>query len=104
MTWRLGGKRSSFRMGPGATFWWQHHASPARPEHAEPLRRRRDASTKERQSRAILPDLDRHHAGHADPQLHLPGGPAANQGSMQVLADGRIVVGWGNPPYFSEFE
>src|SRR5262249_47502897 len=28
---------------------------------------------------------------------------AANQGSMQVLADGRVLVGWGNLPYFSEF-
>ena len=28
---------------------------------------------------------------------------AANQGSMQVLANGRVLVGWGNLPYFSEF-
>ena len=28
---------------------------------------------------------------------------AANQGSMQLLADGRVLVGWGNLPYFTEF-
>ena len=28
---------------------------------------------------------------------------AANQGSMQVLADGEVLVGWGNLPYFSQF-
>ncbi len=28
---------------------------------------------------------------------------AANQGSMQVLDNGRVLVGWGNLPYFSEF-
>ena len=28
---------------------------------------------------------------------------AANQGSMQVLPGGRVLVGWGNLPYFSEF-
>ena len=28
---------------------------------------------------------------------------AANQGSVQRLADGRVFVGWGNQPYFSEF-
>ena len=28
MTWQLGGKRSSFTMGPGATFWFQHHVLP----------------------------------------------------------------------------
>jgi hypothetical protein len=34
---------------------------------------------------------------------HPAGLLAANQGSMQVLADGRVLVGWGNLPYFSEF-
>src|SRR6185437_9417426 len=24
--WRLGGKKSDFKMGPGTTFWWQHDA------------------------------------------------------------------------------
>ena len=28
LQWRLGRKRSSFQMGAGATFWWQHHARP----------------------------------------------------------------------------
>ena len=58
VAWQLGGKQSSFRMGPGATFWFQHHITPL------------DASTvsifddggappqKESQSRAILLDLD----------------------------------------------
>ena len=34
---------------------------------------------------------------------HPAGLAAANQGSMQVLPDGRVLVGWGNLPYFSEF-
>ena len=34
---------------------------------------------------------------------HPAGLAAANQGSMQVLDDGRVLVGWGNLPYFSEF-
>ena len=28
---------------------------------------------------------------------------ATNQGSVQLLADGRVFVGWGDQPYFSEF-
>jgi hypothetical protein len=28
---------------------------------------------------------------------------AANQGSVQVLADGEVLAGWGNLPYFSQF-
>ena len=34
---------------------------------------------------------------------HPAGLAAANQGSMQVLADGEVLVGWGNLPYFSQF-
>jgi hypothetical protein len=102
--WRLGGKRSSFEMGPGATFWWQHHA---RPQGANVLSIFDDGASpqKEPQSRAILLDLDTaamqatllRSYTHPTPLL------AANQGSMQVLADGRVLVGWGNLPYFSEF-
>jgi hypothetical protein len=34
----------------------------------------------------------------------LPAGfLCANQGSTQLLADGRVFVGWGSQPYFSEF-
>ena len=35
--------------------------------------------------------------------VHPAGLAAANQGSMQVLADGQVLVGWGNLPYFSQF-
>jgi hypothetical protein len=35
--------------------------------------------------------------------VHPAGLAAANQGSMQVLADGEVLVGWGNLPYFSQF-
>ena len=104
VTWRLGGKRSSFQMGAGATFWWQHHV---RPHGASVLSIFDDGASppKEAQSRAILLDLDTA-AMKATLQAsytHPAGLLAANQGSMQVLADGRVLVGWGNLPYFSEF-
>ena len=105
VAWQLGGKQSSFQMGPGATFWFQHHITPL------------DASTvsifddggappqKEAQSRAILLDLDTGamKATLKQSYTHPAGLAAANQGSMQVLDDGRVLVGWGNLPYFSEF-
>jgi len=28
IVWRLNGKKSDFTMGPGSTFWWQHHVRP----------------------------------------------------------------------------
>ncbi len=104
VTWQLGGKRSSYRMGPGARFWWQHHA---RPHGLSTLSLFDDGATpaKERQSRAILLDLDtvNMQATLTRSYTHPTALLAANQGSMQVLADGRVVVGWGNLPYFSEF-
>ena len=104
VTWRLGGKRSSFQMGTGATFWWQHHV---RPHGASGLSIFDDGASppKEAQSRAILLDLDTTtmKATLQASYTHPAGLLAANQGSMQVLADGRVLVGWGNLPYFSEF-
>ena len=104
LLWRLGGKRSSFRMGPGTRFWWQHHA---RPHGTQSLSLFDDAATpqKEPQSRGILLDLDTSamratlRRSYTHPARLL----AANQGSMQLLTGGRVLVGWGNQPYFTEF-
>jgi hypothetical protein len=102
--WRLGGKQSSFRMGPGATFWWQHHA---RPQGSSALSLFDDAASpqKETQSRAILLDLDTTtmRATLSRSYTHPAKLLAANQGSMQILPSGRVLVGWGNLPYFTEF-
>jgi hypothetical protein len=102
--WRLGGKRSSFQMGPGATFWWQHHA---RPQGEAALSIFDDAASpqEETQSRAILLDLDTTamRATLSRSYTHSAKLLAANQGSMQLLPAGRVLVGWGNLPYFTEF-
>ena len=60
---------------------------------------------KEPQSRAILLNLDTRamRAALTRSYIHPARLQAANQGSMQVLAGGRVLVGWGNLPYFSEF-
>ena len=104
LLWLLGGKRSSFQMGRGATFWWQHHA---RPRGTQSLSLFDDAASpqKEPQSRAILLDLDTTamRATLSRSYTHPAKLLAANQGSMQLLADGRALVGWGNLPYFTEF-
>jgi hypothetical protein len=102
--WRLGGKKSNFSMGPDATFWWQHDAREVAPNVLSIFD---DASvpSKETQSRGILLDLDmtgmratlrRAYTSPARPR-------ADNQGSMQVLDDGRVLVGWGSVPAFTEF-
>ncbi|HEX5296403.1 MAG TPA: arylsulfotransferase family protein, partial [Streptosporangiaceae bacterium] len=103
--WRLGGKRSSFRMGPGTTFWFQHQALP---QGANTISLFDDggAPPKEPQSRGLLINLNtsamratlQRSYVHPTPRLL-----AAFEGSMQVLPGGRVLVGWGNTPYFSEF-
>jgi hypothetical protein len=105
VVWRLGGRQSSFTMGPGTRFYFQHHA---RPHGASTLSLFDDGGAPpqiEKQSRAILLDLDTAAmtATLRRQYLHPAGVAAANQGSMQVLPDGRVFVGWGNQPYFSEF-
>jgi hypothetical protein len=105
VAWTLGGKRSSFAMGPGATFWFQHHITPLNASTVSIFDDGGAPPQKEKQSRGILLDLDTSamRATLKKAYTHPAGLAAANQGSMQVLADGRVLVGWGNLPYFSEF-
>jgi len=102
--WRLGGKRSSFQMGKGATFWWQHHV---RPHGQTTLSIFDDGASpqKEAQSRAILLDLDTttRRATLTRSYTHPAKLLAANQGSVQLLAGNRVLVSWGNLPNFTEF-
>jgi hypothetical protein len=105
VAWQLGGKRSSFTMGPGATFWFQHHVLPQGQDTLSIFDDGGAPPAEEPQSRAILVSLDLRarratlRRSYVYP-AHLA---AANQGSMQVLDDGEVLVGWGNLPYFSQF-
>ena len=105
VAWRLGGKRSSFAMGPGATFWFQHHVLSQGRDTLSIFDDGGAPPAKEPQSRAILLSLNTGamRATLRRSYAHPAGLAAANQGSMQVLADGGVLVGWGNLPYFSQF-
>jgi hypothetical protein len=105
VVWQLGGKRSSFGMGPGSRFWFQHHVLPQGPDAVSIFDDGGGPPEKEPQSRGILLNLDTR-AMRATLQrsyVHPTRLQATSQGSMQVLAGGRVLVGWGNLPYFSEF-
>ncbi len=105
VAWRLGGRQSSFALGAGARFYFQHHVRPHGPAMLSLFDDGGSPPRRERQSRAILLDLDssamsaKLHRAYTHPVALA----AANQGSMQVLPEGRVFVGWGNEPYFSEF-
>ena len=105
VAWQLGGKRSSFTMGPGATFWFQHHVLPQGQDTLSIFDDGGSPPLKEPQSRAILLHLDTGtmRATLQRSYVHPAGLAAANQGSVQVLANGEVLVGWGNLPYFSQF-
>jgi hypothetical protein len=103
--WRLGGRHSSFAMGAGAGFAWQHDAR-EQPDGTITLFDNGATPAIHRQSRAIALRLGgRPQAAtlvreQAHPQTPLVAG---SQGNVQALPGGAWMVGWGESPYFSEF-
>ncbi len=102
--WRLGGKHSNFRMGPESDFAWQHDA-----------RRQRDGTLTifdngatpavERLSRGLILDLNEQAmTATLLRQYRHPRILAGSQGSVQLLANGNVFVGWGEAPHVSEFD
>jgi Arylsulfotransferase (ASST) len=103
--WRLGGNRSSFKMGPGTRMAWQHDgrllgsgeitffddgSNPPIHSQSRALRIRLDLRTHEARLASVYT--------HADPPLL-----AASQGNMQTLPDQNTVVGYGGVPAISEY-
>ncbi len=105
--WRLGGLKSSFKMGAGTRTAWQHDgrvlpdgditlfddgSDPTEPGHS--------------QSRAVrvAVNTSTHQAKLVAVYTH-PGEPllAASQGNVETLASGDTVVGYGGVPEISEY-
>ncbi|MBO0802386.1 MAG: aryl-sulfate sulfotransferase [Nocardiopsaceae bacterium] len=104
--WRLGGKRSDFTMGPGAGFAWQHDVKPQGPGDTMLSIFDNEATPQEApQSRAIFLRLDttRMRAWLLRAYTRPGGVLADNQGSVQPLEGGQVLVGWGARPYFTLF-
>jgi hypothetical protein len=102
--WRLGGKKSSFTMGKGTVFNWQHDARshedgtisvfddgafPKVEDHSRALILKADAAAK---TVTLV-------KAYVSPDKLL----AKHQGGMQILPDRHVFVGWGSEPYFTEF-
>ena len=103
IVWRLGGKKSDFEIEEGARFALQHDA-----------RRHPDGKitifdngyvTREVQSRGIMVEIDEDKmtASLAREYTHPDKLLSDTQGSVQVLPNGNVFVGWGSAPVFSEF-
>jgi hypothetical protein len=103
--WRLGGLKSSFKMGPGTETAWQHDGRILADGDVTFFD---DGSNPpiHSQSRAVRIALDfkTHEARLVSAFTHTnPPLLAASQGNMQTLSDGNTVVGYGGVPAISEY-
>ena len=102
---RIGGKQSSFRMGPGASPAFQHDAR-VDPDGTISFFDNGGTPKVHRQSRGLVISLNLGNATasllgsytHASPPLL-----AASQGDFQPKENGEWVAGWGQEPYFTEY-
>jgi hypothetical protein len=105
VVWRLGGRKSDFAMGPGTRFAYQHDARIH--EGGKTLSLFDDGAGPqiEPQSRAIVLALDtkRRRATLQRAYTHHPSLLAIALGSMQLLPNHNVLVGWGTEPYLSEY-
>jgi len=104
--WRLGGKHSSFKFAPGADFAYQHDirlhpggvvtvyddGAGAGPTHTQSRGLTLAVDSRRMTARLLLADR------HTPPLL------AYFEGDDQLLPNGHSFVGWGAPPYFTEFD
>ena len=102
--WRLGGKRSDFRMGAGTRFAWQHDAR-RRPDGTITIFDDGAAPAVEKRSRAIVLRLDTKRKTAKLVRAYTNDDIlASSQGNAQFLPDGHVFVGWGSEPRFTEFD
>ena len=104
VSWRLGGKHSSFKGEAGTSTAWQHDGREL-PDGSFSIYDNGSSPKIHPQSRGIVVALDpQHHTATLRAQLvHVPALLAESQGNVQALANGDWFVGWGQNPYFTEF-
>lgn len=106
--WNLGGKRSDYKIGPGATFSWQHDAQPLSGNRVS-LFDNSDSPVAAKPwnpySRGMVLQLDnRKKTATLEYELLHPDRPLApTQANVQALSNGNYLVGWGQVPLISEY-
>jgi hypothetical protein len=103
--WELGGRHSSFKLGPGVAPAWQHDAV-QQPNGAITFFDNGAFPQEHPQSRAIEVTLNPTNmtATLARSYEHRNPLVAGSQGNVQALADGDWMVGWGQAGYLSEVD
>jgi arylsulfotransferase ASST len=105
IAWRLGGKASDFRLGRGARFWFQHDVQWHRGDRISMFDDEAGPPQKAPASRGLVLRLDRRRrtATVARSLRRAPDTSAQSEGSTQLQPGGRVFVGFGSTPFFSEF-
>jgi Arylsulfotransferase (ASST) len=104
--WRLGGRRSSFGLGPGTRFYWQHDGE-LQPGGLISVFDNGSDPPMEKQSRGLLlePDTTRHTVSlvkqFVNPTKTLL---AESQGNVLSLPGGNWLLGYGRLPNLTEFD
>jgi hypothetical protein len=102
--WRLGGKSNDFDIGPGAHFAWQHDAR-RQPDGTLTIFDNGATPAVEKLSRGLILELDEQAmTANLLRQYTHPKILSGSQGSMQLLGNGNVFVGWGEVPHVSEFD
>jgi hypothetical protein len=103
--WRLGGKKSDFRLGRGVRFAWQHDAR-RQPDGTITIFDNGAAPPVEKFTRVLVLKLDERskRASLVRSYRHPKRLLAPFEGNAQFLPNGHVFVGWGAWPYVSELD
>ncbi len=103
--WTLGGKRSTFRLGKGARFWFQHDAQLLPGDRVSMFDDQAGPPQHAPASRGLVLKLDRRRrtATVVRSYRRAPDTSAQSEGSLQTLPNGNVFAGFGAEPFFSEF-
>jgi hypothetical protein len=104
--WRCGGRDSDFRLGPGATFRFQHHVVPHGHGVFTVFDNEGGPPQEESQSRGLVLHVDERHrrVRFLRALHHRPGVYSSSLGSVQKLEHGGIFMGWGVATWFTEYD
>jgi hypothetical protein len=102
--WRIGGKKSDFRVDERAAFSWQHDFQRRRDGDYSMFDNGAGITTEKDYSRGLIVKIDEKArtvsfvAEHVHPQRLL----APTQANFRELPDGGTFIGWGQQPHFTE--
>jgi Arylsulfotransferase (ASST) len=104
VTAQIGGKHSTYKLGPGASTAYQHDAQEL-PDGELSIFDNGGVPMAHPQSRGIIVSLDPRSGTDTliTEYEHPAPMKSGSQGNVQLMENGDYFIGWGSEPYFSEF-